>query len=280
MSVAISWDNKMQLAKCDIMVGFPISSHILQMFKIVLLISLRDPTFQKAKSISDLLNYFCKGDPDAIKIVTACSKCIFNNGGKDLVFLFDGLDEFPDQLRTRGLIVDILKRHVLPYCGLVVSSRSHITEPLHKQATLKVEILSFTEKQRHCHIQQALQGQVHKINELTQYLKHHLTIAGLCYIPFNLVVLIYLYKHGISLPKNSTELYSYFISLTICQHLTKYGKHIQNNITDLKNLPDPYNRVVLQLAKLSLQVLDSNKLIFSLDEINSLPRHYNHARSY
>ena len=25
MSVAISWANKMQLAKCDIMVGFPIS---------------------------------------------------------------------------------------------------------------------------------------------------------------------------------------------------------------------------------------------------------------
>ena len=29
MSVAISWANKMQLAKRDIMVGFPISSHIL-----------------------------------------------------------------------------------------------------------------------------------------------------------------------------------------------------------------------------------------------------------
>ena len=28
MSVAISWADKMQLAKCDIMVGFPISSHI------------------------------------------------------------------------------------------------------------------------------------------------------------------------------------------------------------------------------------------------------------
>ena len=28
MSVAISWANKMQLAKCDIMVGFSISSHI------------------------------------------------------------------------------------------------------------------------------------------------------------------------------------------------------------------------------------------------------------
>ena len=30
MSVAISWANKMQLAKCDIMVGFQISSHILK----------------------------------------------------------------------------------------------------------------------------------------------------------------------------------------------------------------------------------------------------------
>ena len=28
MSVAVSWANKMQLAKCDIMVSFPISSHI------------------------------------------------------------------------------------------------------------------------------------------------------------------------------------------------------------------------------------------------------------
>ena len=243
--------------------------HILQLFKIVLLISLRDPSIQKVKSIPDLLNYFCRGDPDAIKIVTTCSKYIFNNGGKDLVFLFDGFDELPDRLRTKGLIADILKRRVLPFCGLVVSSRPHVTEYLHKQATLKVDILGFTKRGRHHHIQKTLQGQAHKIEELTQYFKHHLTISGLCYIPFNLIVLIYLYKHGIPLPKNSTELYSYFICLTICRQLTKYGQHVQNKITQLKNLPDPYNRVVLQLAKLSLEALDSNKLIFNIDEINS-----------
>ena len=37
MSVAISWANKMQLAKCDIMVGFPISSHIFIMLRARLL---------------------------------------------------------------------------------------------------------------------------------------------------------------------------------------------------------------------------------------------------
>ena len=37
MSVAISWANKMQLAKCDIMVSFPISSQISLVYEISLL---------------------------------------------------------------------------------------------------------------------------------------------------------------------------------------------------------------------------------------------------
>ena len=47
MSVAISWGNKMQLAKCDIMVGFPISSHILSHSLIV-----QSPTDQVSSKIN------------------------------------------------------------------------------------------------------------------------------------------------------------------------------------------------------------------------------------
>jgi len=54
-----------------------------------------------------------KGDPEAIKITTACSKYLFDNGGKDLVFLFNDFDELPEKLRTNSLIADILKRQVL-----------------------------------------------------------------------------------------------------------------------------------------------------------------------
>ena len=46
MSVAISWANKMQLAKCDIMVGFPISSHIYSYIIIVTLIITLKSLFQ------------------------------------------------------------------------------------------------------------------------------------------------------------------------------------------------------------------------------------------
>ena len=110
---------------------------ILQTFKIVLLLCLRNPILQQAESIPDLLKHFCKGDPDALKIATACSNYLFKNGGKDLVFLFDGFDELPKIMRTNGLIFDILKRQVLPCCGLVVSSRPHATKHLHAQATPK-----------------------------------------------------------------------------------------------------------------------------------------------
>ena len=86
-------------------------------------------------------------------------------------------------------------------------------------------------------------------------------------MPFNIVVLVYLYKQGIPLPKNFAELYNHFICFTVCRHLTKYGHRLQSNITTLIDLPEPYSKILQQLTKLSLEALNDNKLIFTLDEI-------------
>ena len=84
-----------------------------------------------------------------------------------------------------------------------------------------------------------------------------------------MVILLYLYKLGISLPKNSTELYHHFICSTICRYLSKFGNSLTKPITDLTDLPDPYNRIIQQLSKLSLEALNNNKLIFTLDDITA-----------
>ena len=70
------------------------------MYKVVSLICHHNPILQHVKSLPDLLQYFCKGDPCAIKIATECSEYFFDNGGKDLVFLFDGFDKLPEKLQT------------------------------------------------------------------------------------------------------------------------------------------------------------------------------------
>ena len=249
------------------------TKQILQKFKLVLLICLRSPTIQQMSSIDDLLQSFCKGDRSATENASACSDYLLMNGGKDLAFLLDGYDEYPEMLRNDSLIAYILKRETLPLCSLIVSSRPHTSLCLHKRATIRVDILGFAEAERELYIQESMKGQPQKIDELLQYLQGHIAINSLCFVPFNITALVFLYKQGIPLPKNSAELYSYFIILTICRHLAKHDHHLQGNIIELTdlpnlaNLPEPYNRIVKQLSKLSLEALNYDKLIFTYDEI-------------
>ena len=244
--------------------------HMLRMYELVLLVSLRDPSLRHVRSVDDLLQLFYKGDKNATEIVSACSEYLSKNGGRTLVLLLDGYDEYPGDLQSHSLIADIIKRHILPFCGLVVSSRPHASGHFHTQATIRVDILGFTETEREHYIKQALPDQPHKIEELTQYLHQHSSIDSICFIPFNMVILLYLYKLENSLPKNSTELYFDFICSTICRHLTKLGNPPVHDITNLTDLPEPYNRIIQQLSKLSLEALSKNKLVFTFDEITAV----------
>ena len=240
---------------------------ILQKFKLVLLVPLRDPAVQKMSLIDDLLQLFCRRDRRATETASACSDYLSENNSEDLALLLDGYDEYPERLRKNSLIADILKRTELPHCGLIVSSRPHASVSLREQATVRVDILGFTEAEREHYIKESMKGQPQKIVELTQYLQSHSTISSLCFVPFNLIILAYLYKRGFILPKNSAELYNYFICLTVCRHLAKHGHRLQGNITKLTDLPEPYNKIIQQLSKLSLEALNINKLIFTFEEI-------------
>ena len=245
------------------------NKQLLKNYELVLLVFLRDPYLRQVLTVDDLLQLFCKGDKNATQIVSACAQYLLENGGKTLTLLLDGYDEYPRDLQEASLIADILKRRVLPLCGLVVSSRPHASQHFHKQATIRVDILGFTETEREHYIKQALPNQPQKIEELTQYLYQRPSVDSLCFIPFNMVILLYLYKLGIPLPNNTTELYHDFILSTINRHLSKLGYSLPDNITNLTDLPEPYNKIIQQLSKLSLEALNNNKLIFTHDEITT-----------
>ena len=92
-----------------------------------------------------------------------------------------------------------------------------------------------------------------------------MTGSSLCYVPLNLVVLLYLFKEGIPFPNNSTELYNQFICHTINRHLIQHG--YPNNITKFTDLREPFNIIIQQLSKLLLDALNDNRLIFMCDKI-------------
>ena len=240
---------------------------MLEKYELVLLVHLRDPTVQKMSNPEQLFQYFCKPfGSKAAKIAVTCNEYFLGSNGKTLTFLLDGYDELPKEVRDNSLIADILNRQILPDCGLVVSSRPHASVLLRKQATLRVDILGFTDKQRKHYIEHSLNDQS-QIKQLTTYLEQHIIISSLCYVPFNIVLLLFLYKQGVPLPNNATQLYNTFICLTIHRHLTKHGITTKQSITDINNLPEPYGMFIQQLSRLSLQALNNNQLIFTLDEI-------------
>ena len=242
---------------------------VLQKFNLVLLVQLRNLDVQKISLINDLFELFIKGDPRAAEIAATCSRYFFKNAGEDLLFLFDGFDELPENLQKDGLIAYILNRKVLPRCGLVVSSRPHTSLVLRPLATVTVNILGFAEEQRKLFILQQLKEHPQRVAELTEYLASHPTINGLCYVPFTMVALLYLYSQEVSLPVNSVDLYHRFICLTICRHLAKSSHPLESPISELAHIPEPCNTIIKQLAMLSLKALNSNKLTFTLEEVKA-----------
>ena len=236
---------------------------VMKKFQLLLLIYLRDPGVQKMTSLKELSHFFLKyTDVDG-----DCKLTLQKDGGKSLAVLLDGYDEFPTDLRENSLIADIVDRQVLPECGLIISSRPHASRHLHNKTTLRVDILGFTETEREIFIQQSLKKQPQKIQKLTGYLHSHTTISSLCFTPFNMLVLLFLFKQEYPLPSNSTELYSLFICLTINRHLAKSGSTVLQSSTDICSLPDPCGKVIQQLSKLSLNALNDNQLMFTLEQI-------------
>ena len=146
----------------------------------------------------------------------------------------------------------------------MLTSRPHATAHLHDKVAYLITIMGFAEEGRRDYIKQSLKC---KSDEMIDYLDSHPTIDNFCYIPFNLTVLMFLYKKRFPLPKNITDLYEYFICLTIKRYLNKHQiKQIFKSL-DEHDLPDPYGNLINQLAALSYTALGKHPITFTLEEI-------------
>ena len=248
--IAFEWAQQKQLVKC----------------KLLFLLLLRDPAVRKMSSVSDLVSYFYKRSAQNQKLLT---NVISKENGRNITFLLDGYDELPLSEREESFISNIIKHKILPLSAVVVSSRPHASTSLRSNALCQVDILGFTKDDQLLFFQNALKDQPVKLKELLHYLDTHPTISSLCYIPFIMTVLMWLFKLGVNLPNSSAELYNSFICHTIRHHLAKY-KFGMGNVADLNTLPQPYKEIIQQLSVLCLNALETNDLVFSLEDITKI----------
>ena len=241
------------------------AGQILKQFCIVWLLNLREERIAKAKSLDDLFHHYNK------KLLKKLLEHIKGTGGEGNLLICDGFDELSEKERTRhSLFLDIIRGNVLPNCSVIVSSRPYASLMLQqiKSITHHVEIVGFTEKQIKECIRQNVTDKP-KAEELIEQLKQRFDILSLCYTPLNAAITLYVYKQEEhTLPTTLTQLYKLYIL-----HLLKRSVNIHfenlysDDITDLKNLPDPIALPFIALCEMAYNGLQDDQLWFSMSKL-------------
>ena len=242
------------------------AGQILNQFSIVWLLNLREERIAKAKSLDDLFQHY---DEDLLKEVVQHIK---KTGGEGNLLVCDGLDELSEKERTQhSLFLDIIRGNVLPNCSVIVSSRPYASQKLQemKSITHHVEIVGFTEKQIKECVRQNITDKPEKAEELIKQLKQRLDILSLCYTPLNAAITLYIYKQEKhTLPTTLTQLYTLYILHSLKRSVKIHFENLySDNITDLKNLPDPIALPFIALCEMAYNGLQDDQLGFSMSQL-------------
>ena len=150
-------------------------------------------------------------------------KLIEKNSGKGVVFALDGLDEYSPKLGESGnFIYSLIEGKQLTNAVVIVASRPAATQQFRSEASKHVEVLGFLEPQIHEYVNNYFCGCPDKAQGLLDYLKLHLNIMHMCYLPLHVAMVTHLYEiEGASLPQTETEIYHHFTLSTLIRSSRK-----------------------------------------------------------
>ena len=243
---------------------------------LVFLVELRDLLlFKKDFKLEDILQLF-QGTMGETTSCEELSKAIYNNQGKDVLFILDGFDELPPHLRQSDFLVNLLSyNHDSPLreCDVVLTSRSIVTSEIYHQmqesraqVTLaNIEVLGFTQDQIKKYAGQyfADQGQPGLLNSFVSKIDAIPQIRGLCSIPVVLSIICQVFLYREDLPPTLTQIYNEYLCVKVlkyCEDLT-----MLNSILDLPRDHDMY-----KLGEIAYNCIQSQKIVFDSADLQGL----------
>ena len=237
---------------------------ILNNAKIVFLVYLRDSRFHSVTTINELIQYFDCLEENEIPAVV---KQLKQSNGDGVVFLIDGLDEYPGALHN-SFLSRLIDRKILSKSVFVITSRACRSMILHNKVERRIEILGFGLEELDEYISKLFESSPEKRKELELYLMQHPMLNSLMYIPFHLSVLLFLFQQG-NLPETLTEMNESFILHTVYRHIEKHDIPLSCAVK-LADFPEVVHDIIYKLAKLAFQGLQKNQLIFTFHELKQI----------
>ena len=222
---------------------------------------MHDQAIQKATTLADIL------PARTLEMLQMVASQMQSSDGANVLFVFDGWDEFPFHLQNNSLVSTIIQKPwelFLLQSTVLITSRPVSSGNLLHIADRRVEILGFTKRQIREYIEKALDGNSSRIQKLVQHLEEHPVIEGYCYVPLHVAILVHIFltMKG-ALP---TTLHEHFRNLVLCCIVRELDTHESESdtsqISSLDDLPDDLKSKLSDLCVLAYEGVMQDKVVF------------------
>ena len=242
---------------------------LFQEFTIVILVQLRDPAVQSARSIADLLP--CPDIETARQIASA----ITASNGRGILWVMDGWDELPLRLQDDSFLRDMIAPpHISPITlsSVIVTSRPISSGDLSQLVSSRIEVLGFSSEEQRQYFTECLKGDTKAVDALLERLRENPAIEGSCFLPLNASIVAHLYLSDGSLPDTVHGIFSsfvrHFLSRYLCEKLGKTQQH--SHVVSLDNLPPELQGAFDEMCRLAFKGTAENKVTFSHSDIEAV----------
>ena len=239
-------------------------------FSLVVLLRLREEGVQASKTISDLFPY--PVTPDLSMIV---GDKIEGQLGENVLFVFDGFDEFPAELRKpECLIMKVIRGSSLPKATVLVTSRPSATRDLLTgcKSYKHIEVVGFSKDDIMKKAESVFKPGSELLDSFETYLSVNPIVKGLMYNPLNCGIIITVFQDNkISrrpIPHTLTQLYTELCLCLLSRYLKTVEDPMADNLPDqLKDISEPLYAQLVCLGKLAFEGRVNDQVIF-----NQLPK--------
>ena len=249
------------------------AGEILQQYKLLLLLKLREKGVQQAQSVADL--FYFKFD---VHIKQNAIQEIESDNGAGLFLILEGFDELPVHLRNEeSLFMDIIKGETLWNATIMLTSRHWASRPLlkndelHRPLSQHIEILGFTKKDIDDYLQCMTFDDPSLLPGINKYLSCYPNIRSMMYVPLNCAIVLEVYRENRSnenqlIPKTMTQLYSSLVRTLLLRYLLDHPDYKDKyvKLESFKDLPDSVYEQFCEMAKIAYEgICNNEQIIFS-----------------
>ena len=181
--------------------------------------------------------------------------------GDGVVFILDGFDELPEEMRQSSIVRDILEGRLAPKASFLITSRPIAAQSLYPLVDRRIEVTGFGKEEVEKYVTDYFATSDAAVGKkLVSTLHSRPTIRNLCFVPLLLRMVCFMASFGKALPRTMHELFEDLVILTVNRNLEKASrKERANSLEDVKRLCPSF----MKLAQLALEGLKHDTLVFS-----------------